>query len=331
MHRELQETVGGIVDTAMGIKDKASVILYRAFRAVVRPFVGKGLGRFYPIGAIYRFLAGALIPEQQRLVLVNDYKMWVHTEKYKGIDGISQQLLFEGTYEKSTTDLFRQVVRPNMNVIDIGANIGYYTLLAAKLVGNKGRIFAFEPEPANYALLVKNIKINEFKNITALQKAVSNKTGKVKFFLDKAEPGAHSLYKVRESAAESIEVDCISLDDFFKDNEGSVDFIKIDVEGAEVTVLLGMTKLIERNKNLKILTEFWPPGLIGSGFSPREYWDKLVEAGFKFIYLVHEEKHGLGPAEFDSVMEFCKNTFFRHPTSVNLLCSRSPFKIGDSH
>jgi len=315
----------------MSIKGNISALLYRAFRFVVRPFVGKGLGRFRPVGAVYRFLSGALIPEQQRLVSVNDYKMWVHTEKYKGIDGISQQLLFEGTYEKRTTELFKEIVRPGMNVIDIGANIGYYTLLAARLVGERGKVFAFEPEPQNYALLVKNIEINDFQNITALPKAVSDKTGRVKLFVDKTEPGAHSIYKVRDSATEAIEVDCMSLDDVFKSDDCPVDFVKVDVEGAEVTVLLGMTKIIERNKNLKILTEFWPTGLIGSGFSPQEYWDKLTESGFRFIYLIHEKKHGLEPADFTHVMEFCKNSFFRHPTSVNLLCSRTPIRTGDNH
>lgn len=97
-----------------------------------------------------------------------------------------------------------------------------------------------------------------------------------------------------------------------------------------MTVLLGMSKLIGRSKDMKILTKFWPPGLIGSGFTPQEYWDKLAESGFRFIYLVHHDKHGLEPADFTSLMESCKSTFFRHSTSVNLLCSRTPVRTGDS-
>jgi hypothetical protein len=91
-----------------------------------------------------------------------------------------------------------------------------------------------------------------------------------------------------------------------------------------MTVLLGMTKIVKDNDNLKIFTEFWPPGLQGSGFLAQEYWDKLVEYGFKFIYLINEQKQRLEPADFASILRFCKSTFVRHPTSVNLLCAKAP-------
>ena len=300
------------------------LLAFQIFNLAVKPLMGKGIGRFRPVGAVYRYLARHLIPKEKRLVYVNGYKMFVHTEEYKGIDGIAQQLLFQGTYERHTTILFKKLVSKGMNVIDIGANIGYYTLLAAKLIGEKGKVFAFEPEPRNYALLLRNIELNGYKNVIALQKAVSNKTGKVKLFLDRLEPGAHSLYKVREHATEAIAVDTISLDDFFKGKEFPIDVIKIDVEGAEMTILLGMTKIIKDNDNLKVFTEFWPPGLQSSGFPAQEYWDKLVESGFKYIYLINEQKQRLEPANLTSMMRFCKSTFFRHPTSVNLLCAKAP-------
>lgn len=300
------------------------ILAFQVFNLAVKPLIGKGYGRFRPVGAIYRYLARRLIPEEKRLVYVNGYKMLVHMEKYKGIDGIAQQLVFQGTYEKYTTVLFQRFVGEGMNVIDIGANIGYYTLLAAKLIGEKGKVFAFEPEPRNYALLLRNVELNGYKNVIPQQKAVSNKAGKVKLFLDRLEPGAHSLYKVRQSAKEAIVVDAVSLDDFFKGKEFPINVIKIDVEGAEMTVLLGMSRIVKNSNNLKIFTEFWPPGLQGSGFSAQEYWDKLVESGFKYIYLINEQKQRLEPADFASMMRFCKNTFFRHPTGVNLLCAKAP-------
>jgi FkbM family methyltransferase len=299
-------------------------LAFQVFNLAVKPLIGKGIGRFRLIGAVYRYLARNLIPEEKRLVHVNGYKMWVHMEKYKGIDGIAQQLVFQGTYEKYTTVLFKRLVGKGMNVIDVGANIGYYTLLAAKLIGEKGKVFAFEPEPRNYALLLRNIELNGYKNVIPQQKAVSNKAGKVKLFLDRLEPGAHSLYKVRQSAKEAIAVDAISLDEFFAGKESPIDIIKIDVEGAEMAVLLGMPKIVKNNDNLKVFTEFWPPGLQGSGFSAQEYWAKLVEYGFKYIYLINEQKQMLEPTDLTSMMRFCKSTFFKRPTSVNLLCTKAP-------
>jgi FkbM family methyltransferase len=301
-------------------------LAFQVSNLAVKPLAGKDIGRFRPIRAIYRYLAPHLIPEEKRLVDVNGYKMLVHMEEYKGIDGITHQELLLGIYEKYTTALFKELVGGGMNVIDIGANIGYYTLLAAKLVGDEGKVFAFEPEPQNYALLLRNIELNGYKNIIPQQKAVANTTGKVKLFLDKLEPGAHSLYKVRQSAKEAIMVGAISLDEFFAGKECPIDIIKIDVEGAEMTVLLGMTKIVKNNDNLKIFTEFWPPGLQKSGFSAQEYWHKLVENGFQYIYLINEQKQRLEPADFASVMKFCKGNLLRAVASVNLLCAKAPLE-----
>ena len=74
------------------------------------------------------------------------------------------------------TDVVTKEIQPGDTVLDLGANIGYFTLLFAKLVGNNGIVFAFEPEPQNIALLTKNIKINNYKNVTLVPKAVSNTT-----------------------------------------------------------------------------------------------------------------------------------------------------------
>jgi len=305
------------------------LLAFRAFNLAVKPLIGKGIGRFRPVGAVYTYLARLLIPEEKQLVYVNGYKMFTHVEEHRDIDGIGQQLLFQSSYEKYTTILFKELVAEGMNVIDIGANIGYYTLLAAKLVGERGKVFAFEPEPRNYALLLRNVEVNGYKNIIPLQKAVSSKSGKAKLFLDKVESGAHSIYKVRKNNTEAIMVDAVSLDGFFEGKKCPIDIVKVDVEGAEMTILLGMTKIVNNNNDLKIFTEFWPPGLQGSGFSAQEYWDKIIECGFKYIYLINEQKQRLEPADFASIMKFCKDTFFRHPTSVNLLCSRSPLKVGN--
>ena len=301
-------------------------LAFQVSNLAVKPLAGKDIGRFRPIRAIYRYLAPHLIPEEKRLVDVNGCKMLVHMEEYKGIDGITHQELLLGIYEKYTTALFKELVGGGMNVIDIGANIGYYTLLAAKLVGDEGKVFAFEPEPRNYALLLKNIELNGYKNVIPRQQAVSNKAGKVKLFLHEVESGAHSLYEVRKDAREAIVVDAISLDEFFAGEECPIDIIKIDVEGAEMVVLLGMSKIVKNNDNLKIFTEFWPPGLQSSGFSAQEYWHKLVESGFKYIYFINEQEQRLEPADFASIVKFCKGNLLRAVASVNLLCAKSPLE-----
>jgi FkbM family methyltransferase len=297
-------------------------IALKTFMLLVKPLWGKGLGNFPPIRAIYWYLYRILVIQEDLVLQVHGYKMFVLASNY---DAVSSKLLFGGGYEKYETILFQELVTEGMNVIDIGANIGYYTLLAAKLVGERGRVIAFEPEPQNYALLLRNIEVNGYKNVTAVRKAAFSKTGKVNLHLSKYS-GSHNLYNPYTNSPGTVVVDTVSLDEFFEGKEHPIDIIKIDAEGAEMTVALGMNKIVKNNDDLKIFTEFYPVGLQSSGFSAQEYWDKLVEFGFKFIYLMNEEKQGLEPTDLASLMRFCKKTFFRYHNSANLLCSKSPMK-----
>jgi FkbM family methyltransferase len=81
--------------------------------------------------------------------------------------------------------LFKGIVKEGMVVVDIGANIGYYTLIAAKLVGKSGIVYVFEPMPSNYECLCKNIEVNGYTNVVLIQKAVSNKYGIAKVWFEK--------------------------------------------------------------------------------------------------------------------------------------------------
>ena len=158
---------------------------------------------------------------------------------------IAQYLMLAGSYEKGTTRLFRDLVKEGMVVLDIGANVGYYSLIVAQLVGEKGAVFAFEPAPDNLALLARNIKVNGFSNITPVPKAVSNKTGKGRLFLGN-DTVSHSMYERHEKG--SIEIEVTSLDVFMENINRPVDLVKIDVEGSEMRVLEGMLETIRKPK-----------------------------------------------------------------------------------
>jgi FkbM family methyltransferase len=170
-------------------------------------------------------------------------------------------------------------------VVDLGASIGYFTLLAARLVGKEGKVYAFEPEPRNFLLLCKNIALNGYDNIVAIRKAVSDREGFAKLFLSD-DYGSHSLYKF-DNAKTPIITETVTLDNFFRKEGYHVDIIKIDVEGAEMVAFLGMEKLIRENKKLKIFVEFSPYRIREAGYSPEEFLSKITEYGFK-IYLIDE-------------------------------------------
>jgi FkbM family methyltransferase len=154
-------------------------------------------------------------------------------------------------WEPRTTQFIKDNLKKGQIFLDIGASIGYYTLLASKLVGTKDKVFAFEPSDENYEVLKENIKLNNLKNVKCLQKALSNYCGTVKLYKGKA-AGQHSLLKEKNSTDEYVSVIAEQYD---KTLSIVPDMIKIDVEGAEKEVLLGMKKVLETKKELTIIME----------------------------------------------------------------------------
>jgi FkbM family methyltransferase len=237
---------------------------------------GKGLSKLPLAMRVHGFFYLHLKPAGIVLVDAQGSKMYVDSRDV----GITPYLLEWGFYEKYETDLFKRLVKKGMVVVDVGANFGYYTLLAARLVGDEGKVFAFEPDPYNYDLLCRNIEVNGYRNVVPVRKAVFSKSGKMKLFLDKSNLGAHSLSEANVDKGASITVEATSLDGYFKNTDYKIDFIKMDVQGLEMKVLEGMENTISRSDNLEIITEFWPTGLRNSGSSPRGFLNKLVECGF---------------------------------------------------
>jgi FkbM family methyltransferase len=241
----------------------------------MHPIAGKQLGKLPLLAGLQVFFYRQIKPSGLVLVNVQGSKMYVDTQD----TGVAPYLLQWGVYEKDETALFKNIVKKDMTVVDVGANIGYYTLLAARLVGENGHVFAFEPDPKNFGLLSKNVALNGYKNVVPVQKAISSETGSAKLFLDKNNLGGHSLSEANVTKAAAVSVELTSIDDFFKNTNVKVDIVKMDVQGSEMKVLEGMTKTIE-NEALIILTELWPAGLRNAGVPAEAFLDKLVKSGF---------------------------------------------------
>jgi FkbM family methyltransferase len=192
-------------------------------------------------------------------------------------------IFLNGEYEPNTTNLFLKTISKGDLVLDIGANIGLYTLLAARIVGQNGKVYAFEPDPKNYDLLLKNIKINGYKNVVPIQKAVSDRNEIRKLFL-RENTTMNSLSNNLEDNCPTgfINVETITVDNFFENKSpANLKLIKMDIEGAEMLALLGMSRIIETNKNLSIITEFNPTFIKKLGYSSKEFIKKIHDYGFK--------------------------------------------------
>ncbi len=184
-----------------------------------------------------------------------------------------------GRYEEDVTRLFSTLLRPGMAVVDLGANVGYFSLLASRLVGAGGRVYAFEPDPLTYDYLVKNVERNGCDNVVTVPKAAAGSEGTMGFVRDPH--GAESYLAATGTAEPTISVPTVTLDHYFE-SEGwpRVDLIKMDVEGSEQACLLGMKTFRSRNPAMKLIMEFNQPALGRSGVSPESIARTLLDLGF---------------------------------------------------
>lgn len=140
--------------------------------------------------------------------------------------------------------------------IDIGANIGKYSIMVGNKLKNKGNVIAIEPESKNFKILEKNIRLNNLNNVIVISKGCFSKKGKLTFYLDNIGTGGHSLVK-KEVGNKKIEIEVDTLDNILKNLKiKRVDLIKIDVEGAEADVLKGAEKTLKKH-HPKIIFEAW--------------------------------------------------------------------------
>lgn len=183
--------------------------------------------------------------------------------------------MLTGRYEPETTRLFRHIVKPGMIVIDVGAHIGYFTRLAAKLAGRNGRVFAFEPDEENAVLLAQNTR--RYGTVRIEKSAVGEKNGRVPFYHVRGSTGCHST--IAQVDAEPSEVPVITLDSFLSSAGAErIDIIKMDIEGGELSALRGMEKILYSKPQL--IVEYNPAALVRGGNAPEALFEHLALRGF---------------------------------------------------
>jgi FkbM family methyltransferase len=183
------------------------------------------------------------------------YGFWIELNK-NDHNGVSPSIAIDGWYEPEQTELLRKILKKNMVFIDVGANIGWYTLLATSIIGPGGTAIAFEPEPVSLSLLKKSIKRNEFKNINLFNQCVSSDNDKKTLWIATGNCGGHSIMRPSVGSS-SISVPSITLD-FALENLKikNVDILKIDAEGAEPEIIKGAHKCLKQRMIQNIFLEY---------------------------------------------------------------------------
>jgi FkbM family methyltransferase len=215
-------------------------------------------------------------------------------------DPIGQELIQTRRYEPNVTRALSSVLKPGMSLLDIGANIGYFTLLGAFIIGNTGRVIAIEPSPDKIKLLRLSIEANGFSNVSVLQCAASDGPGDL--FI---ETGDRVGFVSRVQSQTSIRVRAIPLDDEIRDQR--LDVIKIDIQGFEPRALRGLERTI-MSQRPTIVTEFHPAGLRKLlGIQPEAYLSQLVTYGYSLAVIDHDGSL-LPCSNIEDVMKFWQET-----------------------
>jgi len=199
---------------------------------------------------------------------------------------IYKPLYFRYKYrkDKNHLELIRKFVKPGATVIDIGANIGFYSTFLSEIAGSNGHVYCFEPDKTNFRHLEKIL--DGKSNVTLVQKAVAAETGTLKLYPSSLLNVDHRTY-ASENSKGSYEVEKISIDDYV-DGKFKVDFIKMDIQGFETEALKGMNITLTENPDILLFMEFWPYGLQLAGNSAALLYDKVVEKGFH-VYRISEK------------------------------------------
>ncbi len=213
------------------------------------------------------------------------------------------ELLFTTDFERTELEQVRGYLKPGMVVLDIGANIGIYSLLADKMVGSAGHVFAFEPSSDNYSRLLSNIKLNMSSTITVSKIAladINDRTTKLRRdpglgdserYLDFQKGEKFKRGKEENDSGDSETVHVTTLDKYLFENMPEprrIDFIKMDVEGSELSVFKGAVQTLNKNQDVMIFFECAPLTCKRAGVSTEEVFDYLRSLGFE-IYCWDKE------------------------------------------
>jgi FkbM family methyltransferase len=273
---------------------------------------------------------------------------------------VSRQIQEHGWYvdERFDIEVFQKHLKTGMTFVDLGANVGFYTFLARSIIGQKGRVFAFEPYPRNAELIRASIGENSFhNNVTLIEAAVSDKNGKASLYLSPDASSENSLldleFRYDDDAKKekglgrkghqekrAITVDVVTVDDYFEKKAGDtkVDFIKMDIEGSEYRAFKGMSsKVLRDNDRMILMLEFWPNGFRKDNHDPYEFLETVAKSpgegggGFdiQLIDKIKQEVYRVGVEEMKRIEKSrmedvsTQNEFMKiWGWYTNLLCTR---------
>lgn len=283
---------------------------------LARPLLGKGIidSHFpFAIRLYERIYAATQTETVQEVAIPLKKRLQVFTRDI----GVGFPLLTTGKYEPLQTNLFLEYLHPGTTVLDVGANVGYYTVLASEKVGPKGVVFSFEPDPENFQLLKENLHLNSCKNVQAEQKAVTNQDAEIEFTIEATNKG-ESAVASENSKGKRYRIPGVRIDTFLPlQKVKKLDVIKIDIEGAEIQALQGMKQTIATSNSLTLFIEYNPSRIKLYGSKPDDLLKLLEGLGFTLKTIIDETRSLKLPYSDENLAKT-----MRHTTYCNLICAK---------
>jgi FkbM family methyltransferase len=251
-----------------------------------------------------------LVAQDIRWVDVDGHRVYGSTHHHRFLCR-----LVRGTVEPYTVELFRQAIRPGMVVLDLGAFVGYFSLLAARAIRPGGRGYAFECDRRNSRFLAHNLLLNDCRNVELVEKAVADRVGVLPFYVRRRAASRSSLWHWT-GKGHTVEVECTTIDAVTGGRP--IDVAKIDIEGGELRALKGMEETVGASPKLTMFVECNPDALASAGGSAEKLVADLERLGFR-VQAIDESRRMLGPVEEGLAR-------LRPPdskkSSFNLLCTK---------
>jgi FkbM family methyltransferase len=237
----------------------------------------------------------------------NGFKMFVDARDLS----IGPHIILDGVWEEWTEAALRSVVKPGMTVFEVGANVGFFTLICAEAAGAHGNVIAFEPDPDLARITRDNVELNGFHRTTRVEElAMGAELGRAQFYRADRHRGNGSIVSGLEQIShnatdtrETIDVAITTLDAYCEASDLTPQVLKIDAEGAESAILRGAPDLIGSSVPLTIVMEFAPRFVEASGDSARDLLEHLRSLGFA-LHRIDERKRKISPASADGLLHF---------------------------
>jgi FkbM family methyltransferase len=295
----------------------------------------KTLKRIRPIHAgLHWAMTHAVIPVLERVQgfrTMPDDPLWFRIE------------LLTGRHEKETVQEVAKRIKPDMVILDIGAHVGYYARRFAQLTGKNGRVVSFEPHPHTVQTLTHNVE--KFGNVTVAQVAVADREGTAELYdylMMSASGSLHydeslrDLQKAHTSKTdiaprlaadmpiEKFTVRTAPLDQYLQElGISSVDFVKMDIEGAEMAALRGMAGIITASPTLTLIMEYNPQALSASGINPVQAVEDVLGMGFQRVRAIEKNGTLTDLTGKHEAIEARANALMQHMDVINLLFERA--------